>query len=907
MGLDPITLTALGSVLAGTAGDIYGANQAANANQQNFDAARERNQLIQQYINQQMQPAASPYSNALMNFMNNTKTPLPKTEVAAPWSGTMPVNIAPSEVAAPWRGTMPVNIAPPTASDVTLASRTATAYGDQGTTPQYTDPPNGHYAATPGGYTWIPGSDGRGPPPTETNPDGTPRTVVPRPPTYGALPVPADPNISVANGGMYQPQSMIAQLYQAAMGQQPVNVQGAQIGVAPQASNMQIQGAQAGAPASIDIASLLSQLQSFAPSTVVGAQQIGGAQTQAMQAGLPAALQAMLLGTPQSISAQQLGTPQAGAAQVQLPQLMQSLAQYMPQQVQAGQMNTPLAQAAQVGGAPQINATQAAGPQAFNIPQFGGTQVGGAPQVGGAQVSGPQAFNAPQFGGVQVGNAPQIGATQAAGPQSFNFGTVTGTQGVNAGQDALMQAARRDNSYVKDPSLQFESGGQYNNSGLFDALNQQGLRGLDKQVAQLQGSAGSLGQRFGTAMNQNEANLRGDFLTNLQAQNQQIGAQSFEQAAQRGLAAQGMGLQREQGQNQANLAGGAQNLAAGQALSNNYFQGQGIDQAASLANAQNQLQAALANQQTGMQGAQLNTSNQLAVGQQNLQAQLQAALANAGYGQQAGLANQSAGLQIGQANQQSELQAQLANQSAGLQVGQTNASNMLAAGSQNLQAQLQTILANAGYSQQAGLANQASTNQAALANQQAALQAALANSQMGNMNQSALIQAALQAAQTNYGGALQTSLANQQSANTGQLANQQIGAQTSQANLQALLQSLLANQSSANTGALANQQVGAQYGLANQAAQNTAGQFNAGMQTNAQASNIAQQQQYNNFIASLLGQGAGMQATQTAGNTGLIGLLAGLAVPQAQPNTYGQAVSGAADLGMLPWLLQQTR
>lgn len=138
--------------------------------------------------------------------------------------------------------------------------------------------------------------------------------------------------------------------------------------------------------------------------------------------------------------------------------------------------------------------------------------------------------------------------------------SVGGTQGFNSGQDGFMQFLNR-------------GGAQFDNSEQFKALNVLDQRGIGEQVAQLHGSAGSLGQRFGTAMNRNEGNLRRDALQNIGARNAGIASSSFESGAQRGLQAQGLLAQ---------ILGQAGGLQQGQQNSNvnilSLLAGQGVPQ-----------------------------------------------------------------------------------------------------------------------------------------------------------------------------------------------------------------------------------------------------------------------------------------------------------------------------------------
>lgn len=115
------------------------------------------------------------------------------------------------------------------------------------------------------------------------------------------------------------------------------------------------------------------------------------------------------------------------------------------------------------------------------------------------------------------------------------------------------------------------------------------------------------------------------------------------------------------------------------------MQAQQLNQAQDLATTQQSLQLAgqfgLANQQAALEAARANQATGLTAAQANQEAALKAALSNQGYDfnvgqlntqnqQQINLANQAAQNQIAQQNAANFLQANLANQSAGLQANQ---------------------------------------------------------------------------------------------------------------------------------------------------------------------------------------------------------------------------------------------
>jgi hypothetical protein len=113
-----------------------------------------------------------------------------------------------------------------------------------------------------------------------------------------------------------------------------------------------------------------------------------------------------------------------------------------------------------------------------------------------------------------------------------------------------------------------------------------------------------------------------------------------------------------------------------------------------------------------MQAQQLNQAQDLATTQQSLQLAGQFGLANQQAALEAARANQATGLTAAQANQEAALKSALSNQGYDFNVGQLN--------TQNTQ---QVNLANQASKNQVGLANAANFLQANLANQAAGLQA----------------------------------------------------------------------------------------------------------------------------------------------------------------------------------------
>ena len=258
------------------------------------------------------------------------------------------------------------------------------------------------------------------------------------------------------------------------------------------------------------------------------------------------------------------------------------------------------------------------------------------------------------------------------------------------------------------------------------------------------------------------------------------------------------------------------------------------DRAASLAsqqtNVQSALQAALANQQSGLTTGRENLGANLSTQQLGAQTGLQAALANQQAEQQSALTGYGTRADILRSQSAQDLQASLANQQAGL-----------ATGRENLGANLNTQQLGAQQALQAALANQQSAQQAALTGygtradvlrSQSAqnLQADLANQQAG-----------LTAGRENLGAQLSTQQLGSQQALQAQLANQQAGLTAGQANLQS---------------SLATQQLGVQSGLeAAKATQYgdismTQMQLDAAKQASAEQE-AARQRQFNNRLAAI--------------------------------------------------------
>jgi hypothetical protein len=233
------------------------------------------------------------------------------------------------------------------------------------------------------------------------------------------------------------------------------------------------------------------------------------------------------------------------------------------------------------------------------------------------------------------------------------------------------------------------------------------------------------------------------------------------QATRAGFAARGMGMndqavmaevqnrlvnQRQRDMENMGLAGQINSQLIGEQQANRQFaqgalsqnvdvQGRNIANqiAVQQANQQMGLQAAMANQSTGLRAQEFMAGNTLQAALANQQAMQQSQLAaqgiNADQYMRAALANQQSGLQAGQLNQQATLQASQSNQDAALRAALANQSTGLQASQYNQDAALRAALANQASNLQAAQLNQSASLQAGQYNQDAALRAAMANQQ----------------------------------------------------------------------------------------------------------------------------------------------------------------------------------
>ena len=263
--------------------------------------------------------------------------------------------------------------------------------------------------------------------------------------------------------------------------------------------------------------------------------------------------------------------------------------------------------------------------------------------------------NAAQLGrgAVRDVNAERIAAERIAAGQ---------VSGANVTSEALGQIAPQARANIRDitPSSFLNQNIQQYMNPYTQAVTNQSLADLERsrQLQQQQTAAQATASRAFGGSRQGVAEAEtnrafGENAARLVAQQNAAGYQAAQQASEADLARQ--------------------------------MQAQQLNQAQDLATTQQSLQLAgqfgLANQQAALEAARANQATGLTASQANQDAMLRAALANQGYDfnvgqlntqnqQQVNLANQAAQNQIAQQNAQNFLQANLANQGAGLQANQ---------------------------------------------------------------------------------------------------------------------------------------------------------------------------------------------------------------------------------------------
>jgi len=414
------------------------------------------------------------------------------------------------------------------------------------------------------------------------------------------------------------------------------------------------------------------------------------------------------------------------------------LATFSPAQQQSFQSAANMQVAPQEQAASDMTAYAGAGAMNTNYQpgQFSVSQAQ-APNLQNYQMQGPGNVYSPTTSAAQLGNAPQADAAQFNGP---------GAIGYNAVQSQSQYTPMMDTAQTGyNPQL---------------------------QNYQMQGPQNIRSQQF----NQNSAQqYMNPYMQSV------VGVQQAEAQRQADIASTQRGARAAQ----AGAFGGSrqaiENAEANRALASQQgaIQAQGLNTAYSQAQQQfnadqtQRMQAAMANQQAGLQTGQQNLSAALGVQQLGAQTGVQTSLANLSSAQQANVQNQAAQLQTQGLNAQQAMQAALANQQAGINTSQFNATNAYNTGLQNAQMRQQTGLANQALQGQYGL-QQGQFQQAANAqNAQQGLQAGLANQTMGYNVGNQNLQSMLGVQQLGAGQNMQAQLANQQAYQQAQAAAEQ--------------------------------------------------------------------------------------------------------------------------------------
>ncbi len=414
--------------------------------------------------------------------------------------------------------------------------------------------------------------------------------------------------------------------------------------------------------------------------------------------------------------------------------------QYIQQMLQGGMQQGPNPYAQQISGLFGGQGLQQWGgytPEGVQAQYASGPQLSTAPQIGIPDALSFLTVNAP--GG--PGNIdPSFGAQMIGAPGQVNVPLIEGPRfgsDFNMGQDSLMQMLNRSPGQQRDRAMtqnlrQLYGGDMGNVQQLIDANTANTMGQLDQQVSALRGSAGTLGQRFGSDLRGQEGQLRTQTLLGLNQLNQGALQQAFQNSQQNRLAALGLGAQNLNQANQFGLQGAQVQQGAAQQLMQAALQAAQLGQGAQFQNASNLLQAQGINVNAALQAAQANQGAGLQANSQNLQALL---------------ANQQTGVQ----GAQMALQAALANQQAGNQMGQFNVQQMMQAALANQQQQGQFGLQQGQFDLQTALANMQAGNQMGQFNASLGLQGAQLNAQQQNIMNQLMLSGLGQAGQLQQG------------------------------------------------------------------------------------------------------------------------------------------------------------
>jgi hypothetical protein len=495
------------------------------------------------------------------------------------------------------------------------------------------------------------------------------------------------------------------------------------------------------------------------------------------------------------------------------PYTGQRLAPFTAQQQQVQQNILAQQTPGQFGAASGLTAAAGLGslfagrydPTQFRAQQIGQPNLQQFQMAAPQQVQGQQNF-APQMDTEQTGFAPNLDYFQMATPQQVQGQQYTTPQ---------MGTARTGFA----PNLDYFQMGPVREVGGF------GIEAPQMQGAQTGYGQGAL-EQFRTAAPEMFGQAQAEQYMSPYIRNvMDIQKREAIEDARKSQIVQDLGAARQgtYGGSRQLLAGMSREKALGQQLGD--IEARGLqsafqnaqeqferDRAAGMTTGQQNLQAALQQQQlgvqTGLQTALANLSNEQQARVSNQAAQLQASGMNADQALRAALANQGVDVTRGQQNLAAQLQTQQLGTQTGLQSALANLDAESQANVQNLAAQLQTQGLNADQALRAALANQ----QAGLTTGQQNLAAQLQTQQLGTQTglQSALanLDARSQANVQNLAAQLQTQGLNSEQALRAALANQQAGLTTGQQNLQALLGTQQLGTESGLRALLANQQYG---------------------------------------------------------------------------------------------------
>jgi hypothetical protein len=450
-----------------------------------------------------------------------------------------------------------------------------------------------------------------------------------------------------------------------------------------------------------------------------------------------------------SLQAGQYGTGQFGAQQIGMPDLQQ-YSMGAPQQVQAGQY-----------GAAQMGTAQTDYQPNLNYFQMGGARDVSSRNVRARDMQAAQSGYQPDLNYFQMGPAERVSGagveapTMEAARTSFGQGPLEQFRMEGPQAFGLEQAQKYMSPFaeaVMEPQKR-EAIRSAKQSQIVQDLGaaRQGTYGGSRQLLAGLERERNLGQQLGDI----DAKGRQAAFENAQAQferDRAAGMTTGQQNLQAALQQQQLGTQTGLQASLANLSNEQQSRVNNQAMQ---FQAQGMS-------ADNAMKAALANQQAGLTTGQQNLAARLGVQELGAQQNLQVAMQNLSNEQQSRVNNQAQRFQAQGMNAENALKAALANQGVDVTRGQ-----------ENLRANLQTQQLGADIGARTALANLDSASQANVQNLQAylqtqglnadqALRAALANQQAGLTTGQQNLSAALDTQRLGAQTGLEALRANQQ-------------------------------------------------------------------------------------------------------------------------------------------------